>query len=71
MAGFRDAVDGLVRIIESGYTQKTAKLLGRTSPATGAIEEIGIGSGLTLTNKTLDVNGAIGLGTVITADFGI
>lgn len=61
---FKDVEDGQVRIVESGYTQNTNKLLGRSTAAPGAIEEIAIGSALSLTNKTLDVSATAGLGTV-------
>lgn len=37
----------------SGLTMSTSRLLGRTTAATGAIEEISIGSGLTLSGGTL------------------
>lgn len=37
----------------SGYTQTTARLLGRTTAATGAIEEITVGTGLSLSAGSL------------------
>lgn len=40
----------------SGLTMTTARLLGRTTSATGAIEEITAGSGLTLSGGSLTVN---------------
>lgn len=40
-------------ITASGYTQSTAKILGRTTASTGAIEEITVGSGLTLSAGSL------------------
>lgn len=40
-------------ITSSGLTQSTAKLLGRTTASTGAIEEISVGSGLSLAATTL------------------
>lgn len=58
----------------SGLTMNTAKLLGRTTAAAGAVEEIAIGSGLSLSGGTLSntassavasVNGATG---AVTAD---
>lgn len=39
----------------SGLTMATAKLLGRTTASTGAIEEITIGSNLSLASTTLDL----------------
>lgn len=41
----------------SGYTMSTAKLIGRTTAATGAPEEIAIGSNLTMTAGTLSAAG--------------
>jgi len=41
----------------SGLTMATARLLGRTTAATGAIEEITVGTGLTLSAGTLSVSG--------------
>lgn len=40
-------------ITASGYTQNTAKILGRTTASSGAIEEISIGSGLSLSGGSL------------------
>ena len=40
-------------VTTSGITMSTARMLGRTSASTGAIEEITIGSGLTLSGGTL------------------
>lgn len=40
-------------ITTSGITQTTGKMLGRTTASTGAIEEINIGSGLSLSAGTL------------------
>jgi hypothetical protein len=48
---FFSALKGL--ITSSGLTQSTGKLLGRTTAATGAIEEITVGAGLTLSAGTL------------------
>jgi hypothetical protein len=44
-------------ITASGYTQNTAKLLGRTTASSGAIEEITVGSGLTLSAGSLTGSG--------------
>lgn len=40
-------------ITASGYTQATDRLLGRTTASTGAIEEISVGAGLSLSAGTL------------------
>lgn len=40
-------------ITSSGYTQSTARILGRTTASTGAIEEITVGSGLLLSAGSL------------------
>lgn len=40
-------------ITASGYTQTTARILGRTTAGTGAIQEITVGSGLTLSAGSL------------------
>ena len=45
-------------VTASGITMSTARLLGRTTAATGAIEEITIGSGLTMSAGVLSANGA-------------
>lgn len=45
-------------ITTSGLTQSTARILGRTSASTGAVEEITIGSGLTLSAGTLSASGS-------------
>jgi hypothetical protein len=47
-------------ITASGYTQNTAKLLGRTTGSSGAIEEITVGSGLTLSAGSLTASGGGG-----------
>jgi hypothetical protein len=44
-------------ITASGYTQSTAKLLGRSTASTGAIEEITVGSGLSLSAGSLTATG--------------
>lgn len=41
----------------TGITMSTARILGRTTAGTGAIEEISIGSGLTLSAGTLTASG--------------
>jgi hypothetical protein len=45
-------------ITTSGLTQATSRLLGRTTASTGAIEELTVGSGLTLSAGSLAVSGA-------------
>lgn len=45
-------------ITSSGYTQSTARLLGRTTASTGAIEEITVGSGLSLSAGSLTATGS-------------
>lgn len=47
-------------ITASGYTQTTARLLGRTTASTGAIEEITVGSGLSLSAGSLTATGGGG-----------
>lgn len=49
-------------ITSSGYTQNTAKILGRTTASAGAIEEISVGTGLTLSAGTLSATGGGGGG---------
>src|SRR6185503_7686814 len=44
-------------ITSSGLTQATARLLGRTTASTGAVEEITVGSGLTLAAGSLSASG--------------
>ncbi len=44
-------------IIGDGLTMNTARILGRTTASTGAIEEISAGSGLALSATTLAVSG--------------
>lgn len=48
-------------ITASGYTQTTARLLGRTTASTGAIEEITVGSGLSLSAGSLTATGGSSL----------
>lgn len=50
----------------SGYTMSTARLLGRTTASTGAIEELTAGNGLSLSGGSMTVNGA-GVATGITS----
>jgi len=47
-------------ITASGLTQSTARLLGRTTASTGAVEEITVGTGLTLSAGTLTGGGILG-----------
>jgi hypothetical protein len=49
-------------ITTSGLTQATARILGRTSSSTGSIEEIQIGSGLSLSAGELSATGGSGIG---------
>lgn len=44
----------------TGITMSTARLLGRTTASTGAIEEISIGTGLALTAGVLSWNASVG-----------
>lgn len=44
----------------SGLTMATARLLGRSTASTGAIEEISVGSGLTLSGGSLSASGSGG-----------
>lgn len=56
-------VAGLVSagaVTGSGLTMSTARVLGRSTAGTGAIEEISIGSGLTLSAGTLSASGGGG-----------
>lgn len=45
-------------ITASGYTQNTARLLGRTTASAGAIEEITVGTGLSLSAGSLTATGS-------------
>jgi hypothetical protein len=49
-------------ITSSGLTQATARILGRTTASTGAIEEISIGSGLSLLTGQLSATGITAVG---------
>ena len=51
-------------ITASGLTQATARILGRTTASTGAVEEIQIGSGLSLSAGELSATGGSGGGEV-------
>lgn len=53
-----DLVNQLVTAI--GAQMSTSKLLGRSSASSGAIEEISIGSGLSLSGGTLSATGGGG-----------
>ena len=46
-------------ITSSGYTQSTARMLGRSTASTGAIEEISVGAGLALSAGSIATSGAI------------
>jgi hypothetical protein len=48
-------------ITSSGLTVATDKLLGRDTAGTGSVEEISIGTGLTLSSGALSVSGALAL----------
>jgi hypothetical protein len=56
-------------ITSSGLTQATARILGRTTASTGAIEEIQIGSGLSLSAGELSATGGGSGGTKTYAVF--
>ena len=49
----------------AGMTMATARLLGRTTASSGAVEEISIGSGLTLSAGSLSASGGGGSGCII------
>jgi hypothetical protein len=51
-------------ITTSGLTQASARILGRTSASTGAVEEITIGSGLSLSAGELSATGGSGVTAV-------
>jgi hypothetical protein len=55
----------------SGITMTTARLLGRTTASTGAIEEITVGSGLTLSAGTLVSTTTVDTTAVLTALAGL
>ena len=45
-------------VVSSGLEMSTDRLLGRTTASTGAVEEITVGSGLSLSSGTLTATGA-------------
>lgn len=53
--------------VSSGLTMATARLLGRTTASTGAIEEISIGSGLSLSGGVLSATGGGGGSGTVTS----
>jgi hypothetical protein len=55
-------------ITNSGLTQATARLLGRASASTGAVEEITLGTNLSFSGTTLNATSSSG-GTVNVMDF--
>lgn len=58
-------------ITGSGLTMATARLLGRSTAATGAVEEIVIGSGLSLSGGTLTATGGGGGGSGTVTSVGL
>jgi hypothetical protein len=50
----------------SGLTMATAKVLGRSTASTGAVEEITVGDGLSLSGGSLTTNPGVQISTVIT-----
>lgn len=48
-------------VTSSGLTMSTARLLGRTTSSTGAVEEISVGSGLSLSAGSLSASGGASL----------
>lgn len=58
-------------VTTSGITMSTARLLGRTTASTGAVEEITVGSGLSLSAGSLTATGSgITLGTPVASTSG-
>lgn len=55
----------------SALTMATARLLGRTTASTGAIEELTVGSGLTLSAGSLSATGIVDTSSVLTALSGL
>lgn len=53
-------------LTSSGFTMSTSKLLGRTTASSGAVEEISVGSGLSLSGGSLTATNS---GTVTSVDF--
>lgn len=63
------AAAGSGAIGSSGLTMATARLLGRTTAASGAVEEISVGASLTLAGGSLSVTGlSIASGKTLTAN---
>lgn len=57
-------------VTTSGLTQSTARILGRTTAAAGAIEEISVGAGLTFSGGVLDTAAAgSSMPTGVTMDY--
>lgn len=54
-------------VTTSGLTMATARILGRSTASTGAIEEITVGSGLSLSGGTLSATGGTGTVTSFSA----
>jgi len=54
-------------VTTSGLTMATARLLGRTTASTGAVEEITVGSGLSLTGGELSATGGSATGSYLTS----
>ncbi len=56
----------------SGITMNTARILGRTTASSGAIEEITVGTGLSLSAGSLTATGSVGitLGTAVASTSG-
>lgn len=54
-------------VTTSGLTMATARLLGRTTASTGAVEEITVGSGLSLSGGTLSATGGGSYGYTVTS----
>lgn len=57
-------------VTSSGLTMTTARLLGRTTASTGAVGEITVGSGLTLSAGTISSSSGITLGTPVATTSG-
>lgn len=57
-------------VTSSGITAGTNKLLGRSSAGTGAVEEVSIGSGLTLSSGTLSASGGTSSPLKLITEFG-
>ncbi len=59
-SAFRTAISAAASgdVTSSGLTQATARILGRTTASTGAVEEIQIGSGLSLSAGELSATGS-------------